>query len=431
MKKGLRYILLFLIMLTISAYSVTAVCNDDDLDTYGIGCAKEDCNDNDFFVNPGRSEMCDNGIDDNCNGEVDEEPCVSCKDSDGDDYGNPGSSFCDNSETDCNDADKTINPGTTENTFEICIDGIDNNCNGLIDQDDAGCSGFYSSPGTGAQVTSGCTISNPTWMNTDAEIINFAISRTEVFTIAQGVGCKDIEVTISIQNYETGIVVDETETFFGEFPDEEGNALDNYIVYQTIAPTEAGNYVFIVTSDAGSVTSDILIVEAGSAADCTVQWDCSAIPYGDCKNGMKSRDICPGNEDLCCIDEMACACEPVFPAGTCDEYAYANPAYQKSCAAIGGGSPKQAAAEEEEEYLEEPESELPWLLIGIIILTLAGIGGAIYYLTTKGPAVQAPAQVINYVKAARAKNIPDASIKEALQKSGWKPEQIKAAFKAK
>lgn len=42
---------------------------------------------------------------------------------------------------DCNDEDATIHPGLLEAPYdeEICFDGIDNDCNGLIDEADAGC----------------------------------------------------------------------------------------------------------------------------------------------------------------------------------------------------------------------------------------------------------------------------------------------------
>ncbi len=52
---------------------------------------------------------------------------VSCVDNDNDGYGNPASSACAHGELDCNDNDSQINPGATE----ICGDGVDNNCDGV------------------------------------------------------------------------------------------------------------------------------------------------------------------------------------------------------------------------------------------------------------------------------------------------------------
>ena len=98
-----------------------------------------DCNDANAAINPAATELCD-GVDNNCNGTVDEgfPNIIYYRDADGDSYGNSlvtatakcGApvGFVTNS-TDCNDANVAINPGATE----VC-DGIDNDCDGLIDE---------------------------------------------------------------------------------------------------------------------------------------------------------------------------------------------------------------------------------------------------------------------------------------------------------
>ncbi len=125
---------------------------DADGDTYGDAASSAttcdgapegyvadatDCNDADAAVNPGATEIC-NGIDDNCDGNIDEGvQNTYYADMDGDTYGDAGSSTmaCSAPEgyvadaTDCNDADGAVNPGATE----VC-NGIDDNCDGNTDE---------------------------------------------------------------------------------------------------------------------------------------------------------------------------------------------------------------------------------------------------------------------------------------------------------
>ena len=108
---------------------------DEDGDGFTIDV---DCNDTDAAINPDATEVC-NGIDDNCNGDIDDGAgTIWYADADGDTYGNdaattiacsvPDGYVGDN--TDCNDANADINPAASE----IC-NGLDDNCNGSIDED--------------------------------------------------------------------------------------------------------------------------------------------------------------------------------------------------------------------------------------------------------------------------------------------------------
>jgi hypothetical protein len=93
--------------------------SDHDCDGYANPASGgNDCNDEDPNVHPGAPEVCGNGIDDNCNGLVDED-----LDQDGDGY-----RTC-SEPRDCNDQDATVHPGAPE----IC-DGKDNDCDGHCDE---------------------------------------------------------------------------------------------------------------------------------------------------------------------------------------------------------------------------------------------------------------------------------------------------------
>ena len=102
-----------------------------------------DCDDANDLVHPGATELCEDGIDNDCDGDTDEGCRTWYPDLDGDLYGSAASSVvaivkpadhvADN--TDCNDGDAAINPGATE-----ACDGVDNNCNGVVDE---GCVKWY------------------------------------------------------------------------------------------------------------------------------------------------------------------------------------------------------------------------------------------------------------------------------------------------
>lgn len=100
----------------------------------------EDCDDTDASINPGAVEDCTDNIDNNCNGKIDEaDPdavgCpIDCTDDDGDFYSLEGG-HC--GSVDCNDAEPLVNPGVSED----CTDGIDNDCDDQTDCDDSACSG--------------------------------------------------------------------------------------------------------------------------------------------------------------------------------------------------------------------------------------------------------------------------------------------------
>jgi len=114
------------------------VDNDND----GFTVDQGDCNDNDQYTYPGAAEYCNDGADNDCNGRTDcqdnscssDPACITCTDLDKDSYAIEGG---DCGPRDCKDNDLSISPGATE----LCNDGIDNDCDGLSDCQDADCNG--------------------------------------------------------------------------------------------------------------------------------------------------------------------------------------------------------------------------------------------------------------------------------------------------
>ena len=106
-----------------------------------------DCNDSDSAIHPAATEVCDS-VDNDCDGDIDDDDSgvdtstgsTFYTDSDGDGYGDAGSSTmaCDtpsgsvSNDSDCDDSAAAIHPLATE----VC-DTIDNDCDGDIDDDDA------------------------------------------------------------------------------------------------------------------------------------------------------------------------------------------------------------------------------------------------------------------------------------------------------
>ena len=109
-------------------------CDDEDpainpqTDADGDGFdACDDCDDTDDTVYPAAPEVCDDGVDQNCNGSD------LVGDADGDTYVND---VCDGD--DCDDSDAGINPGATD----VC-DGVDYDCDGTTTTVDADGDGFF------------------------------------------------------------------------------------------------------------------------------------------------------------------------------------------------------------------------------------------------------------------------------------------------
>ena len=121
------------------AASTTAACSAPS----GYGADSSDCDDGDTGINPGASEYCD-GVDNDCDGDVDEDSAVDATawhpDLDGDGYGDASSSTAACSApsgyiadgSDCDDHNSAAAPGADE----YC-NGYDDDCDGAVDEADA------------------------------------------------------------------------------------------------------------------------------------------------------------------------------------------------------------------------------------------------------------------------------------------------------
>ncbi len=133
-------------------YNCDGSFGEVDQDDDGYLACEGDCNDDDVSVNPDATEVCDDAdVDEDCNGLADDDDggvdastlSTFYADADGDSYGNEyySATACDQPEgyatntDDCDDNAAGIHPDATE----VCDDlDVDENCNGLADDDDSG-----------------------------------------------------------------------------------------------------------------------------------------------------------------------------------------------------------------------------------------------------------------------------------------------------
>ncbi|MBI3757503.1 MAG: putative metal-binding motif-containing protein, partial [Deltaproteobacteria bacterium] len=172
-----------------------------------------DCNDTNAAVHPGAAEVC-NGIDDNCDGQIDEGvKSTFYADVDNDGYGNvtqttqactAPSGYVSNS-TDCNDGVATVHPGAPE----VC-NGVDDNCDGQIDEGVE--STFYADVdndgyGNVAQTTQACTAPSGYVSNsTDCNDTNAAVHPGAAEVCGDGIDqdCNGADAVCVPTTYQTG-----------------------------------------------------------------------------------------------------------------------------------------------------------------------------------------------------------------------------------
>lgn len=477
-KRGL--ILLFLIIAAVAVLVMAIPETDEDGDGYcpfaGTDCpAALDCNDNNPDVSPVAEEMPGDGLDNDCNGIVDD----ACMDADNDGYSttaSAGGADCGGEASiDCDDANIYINPGVAE----VCDDGIDNNCNGKTDAEDGAC------------VESSCTLHEDLsfWINCDADEITSANEGDSVYMLLWAEGCdEDSDVEFRIYEHSPGdeSLEDTVEAaeVMTNVPDEEGNPTDvdvwvapwiaSYIeddddtgpeYYFTGRLTEDGSYYYEASS--GKTADTLLSVEGcdGCGIECTLDTgslggggqtlltpdclpdvDCTTAPWSSCDSstGKMTRDVelctASGTGSVECMEDakMRMAAEKLCSSSS-------NP-LGKSSTGPGIGECGDGICDAGEECgldCGEAGPGFPWIWVIAIIIVAGAVTTAVIYLKKKNMPVKKPepkkmpfAQqkdldaILSYIRAAKAKGYKDEQITEALKKAGWKDEQVKFAFES-
>jgi len=134
----------------------------DDLDMDGVSADNGDCDDTDPDIVPGAEETCD-GVDQDCNGVVDDNPTdgeTYYRDDDADGFGDPEQAleacarpdgYAPNGD-DCDDRDPLIHPDGVD------ADGMDRNCDNKVDSGPIGIEDFVAACDPSDRVTYTATV---------------------------------------------------------------------------------------------------------------------------------------------------------------------------------------------------------------------------------------------------------------------------------
>ncbi|MBT3985897.1 hypothetical protein HOD38_04140 [archaeon] len=359
-------------------------CSDSDGDGYENDlCGGDDCDESNSSINPGASEVCSDLVDNDCDTLIDyDDSDCTCMDSDIDGY---ISDDCGGD--DCHDYDPNIHPAATE----VCNDGVDNDCDGLIDCADDFCFGslnlenitccFNGTVGgstdnclsgeicynstcaigtpctdtanctasetcvdgycqivTTASSTTTCLVDETYWLNGDgnATLTNATYTDSAYMVVVEDGTCLgDTAVTFDLYHY------DQLNSSLGTFTavngtDDAGTSYLQYTIFNlSDYITEDDYYVFVANDGLGNVTSYSLTVCADvnnctfevdgnvdttppvmntslfnqtEEVDCASEWDCSAVDWSECDplTAIKTRDLdlCIQPTDIDCLNDL-------------------------------------------------------------------------------------------------------------------------------
>lgn len=258
-------------------------CYDDDGDGYTE--QDGDCADADPMRYPGKTEVCD-GVDNNCDGQIDASAADAqtwCVDADADGYTtsqcvtqcSSPAGYSVSNPMDCNDADVATYPGAAET-----CDGMDNDCDGLVDgvDPDTRNTVCFDDDGDGYTDTQG-----------DCDDANIALSPADVdsdgYSTCDG-DCDDTNASLSLDDSDD----DGVTTCGGD--------CDDVLWYVYPGAPELCNRV---DDDCdGTVDDGLPDADQNGTIDCyevDQDGDGVSIQDGDCNDS--EPDIYPGAEEMC------------------------------------------------------------------------------------------------------------------------------------
>lgn len=250
-----------------------------------------DCDDNDPNTYPDAIELCD-GVDNNCDGQIDEGlgqiPCAlqigvcagavsSCVDG----------GIVDCAESGAYAAAATAN-GLVYSETEICGDGVDNNCDGRIDEGCCDTALPTSGPNSGSNAECRCVPGQA-----------FACGR-ETGTCTRGIQICDESVAISDLACLATEVADLGPCTLGDTHADD----DVFCVKEFIRPNEDLYDACEVASDPGCERTVYRRLASGSGTSCSSNAECSSgetCAAGECRGGNiePTAEICNGLDDDC------------------------------------------------------------------------------------------------------------------------------------
>ena len=265
-----------------------------------------DCDDGDDESYPSADEFCD-GRDNDCDGSVDENSVDASswyQDADDDGYGDedveieaceaPGVEFVGN-DIDCDDTDPTTNPLQ----FEIC-DGIDNDCDGVVDENDAIDASTWYEDDDGDGYGSSATIRacyQPTGYSSGSgdcndSSTNFHPGATEYCTDPSDYNCDSSTMYADADGDHVAACDDCDDTRANVYPgaDELCDLVDN-------------DCDGVIDEDSAINTATWYLDQDGDGHGSTHSWDACSAPTGyvgtsdDCNDSL--RQVYPGASELC------------------------------------------------------------------------------------------------------------------------------------